>query len=331
MAGNIERSIETFGRFDPSSILEEPGRDEDVEMMADYGQKRFILAVDFGTTFSSVAYVQLDGTMPNTPLGLENVKCITRYPSDRSAPRDGWQPREDVPTELWYNLAGSAEREPSHNLGVRLTDDDSVLENIPEIDLGSDSSSESESELEPETERKEEEPRTSGTRFWGFEVQLQLQRTDQPKNGMKRVARFKLMLDEGNTLTAPIRGEIEPVLRNLRRSKLIDKDMDVISDYLTELFTHTRNELRKTPDFNENIPIEFVLAIPAVWPSKACRTMQTAMSAAVQRSGLGYRGKESLANLFIVSEPEAAAGYVLAEDSNDIYVSSVSNLIKFEF
>jgi len=53
---------------------------------------------------------------------------------------------------------------------------------------------------------------------------------------------------------------------------------------------------------------------------------------AAERSGLGRVEKENLGNLFIVSEPEAAAACVLAEHHNDVYVSSISQLfVEFEF
>jgi len=104
MANRFQTSNETFSRADPSSFLGEPRQDEDVEMTMDDRNERIILAVDFGTTFSSVAHVRLDGMTQDTLLDLEKVKCITRYPGDRSGARDGWPPREDVPTELWYSL-----------------------------------------------------------------------------------------------------------------------------------------------------------------------------------------------------------------------------------
>jgi hypothetical protein len=329
MADRTQTPDETFRRFDPSSFLREPSQDEDVEMTMD--DRRIILAVDFGTTFSSVAYVRLDGMTQDTVLDLKNVNCITGYPGDRSVPREWGQLREDVPTELWYSLGELAGQESSEDVATGPTGDDSDSEHISEYNFSSQSSSESEGESDKETEQREEKPRNSSTLFWGFEVQLQLQRIDKRKDDLKRVTRFKLMLDPKNTLTNHIYGEIKTITRNLKRSKLIQKDTDIISDYLTQLFTQTRNELRKTPNFDDNIPIEFVLSTPAVWPSKACRIMQTSMAIAAQRSGLGHWEKESLGDLFIVSEPEAAAACVLAEHDNDIHVSSISNsFIEFE-
>jgi hypothetical protein len=55
--------------------------------------------------------------------------------------------------------------------------------------------------------------------------------------------------------------------------------------------------------------------------------MQAAMSTAAKRSEFGNLVNGNLDNLFIISEPEAAAACVLAEDSNDIYVGGFSNLV----
>lgn len=49
--------------------------------------------------------------------------------------------------------------------------------------------------------------------------------------------------------------------------------------------------------------------------------MQTAMKIAVEECGLGDQANNSVCNLFIISEPEAAAACVLAEHENELYVS----------
>jgi len=311
MADTIQTSFEPFTRFDPNSILPQSSQNEDVEMTTDDGNRRIILAVDFGTTFSSVAYVQLSGLTQDTTRRLQQVKCITKYPGDRSAPRHGWQPREDTPTELWYSLGESAARKAPDDTAVGSTEDDSASDEDSPFHFGSEAPSESEGERDRQPEQRGEKPRNLGTKFWGFEVQLEMQRSYQPTDSMNRVIRFKLMLDEANVLTSTIRGAIKAAVRNLKKLKMIEKDTDIITDYLTQLLTHTKKELSKAPDFDDNIPIEFVLSIPAVWPSKACRIMQAAMATAAQRSGLGNPDGESLNNLFIVSEPEAAAACVL--------------------
>jgi hypothetical protein len=181
--------------------------------------------------------------------------------------------------------------------------------------------------LEDEQNNTGEDRGRSAPLFWGFGVQKQLKNIDIPKDGTRRLARFKLMLDENSTATESIRAELSLVLRNLKKSRLIKQDTDVISDYLEQLFKHTKDELRRLNEYSSSIPIEFVLCVPAVWPSRACRVMQAAMSAAAERSELGSLVNGSLDNLFIISEPEAAAACVLAEDNNnDIYVGYSSIL-----
>jgi hypothetical protein len=330
---NLSRDIERLNDLDSPlqlPILEPELKPESESSLLnrvniDDAHGRIILAVDFGTKFSSVAFVRLGGMIENTALDLKNVKCITRYPGDPSASQHARQPSKDVPTELWYSLGGSPGQGPSNSISIELTGDGSNSKHISEYKFSNESSFETEIELEKETKQKKKKKRNSSTLFWGFEVQSQLQRIDKPKQCMKRVARFKLMLDEKNASTTHIREEIRTIIRNLKRFKLIKKDTDIISDYLTHLFTHIRNELHKTLDFDDETPIEFVLPIPAIWSSKACRIMQTATAIAAQRSGLGQWKKESLSNFFVVSEPEAAASYVLAKYSSDISVSSISN------
>jgi hypothetical protein len=68
--------------------------------------------------------------------------------------------------------------------------------------------------------------------------------------------------------------------------------------------------------FDDSYSKEIVLCVPAIWTQKACRDMQTAMARAMGQArfeGVDVRNN-SIENLFIVSEPEAAAAYVLATE-----------------
>ena len=55
-----------------------------------------VVATDFGTTFSAVAFACRDGTQ------LPNIRMITGYPAD---PRAGGRAGLEVPTESWYSDA----------------------------------------------------------------------------------------------------------------------------------------------------------------------------------------------------------------------------------
>ena len=286
---------------------------------------RLIVAIDFGTTFSSVACARVTESMCSTDLGLADVHCVARYPDDRPyiyGPM-AWEPREDVPTELWY---------PRSDVMGRPGPNSCLMEHemAEEHAVGQSPLS---SDLEPSSDEDELPTASSAPApalsddtsrpYWGFEVQRQLRRIDEPKDNMSRIARFKLMLDEKNKKTEGIRKELSHTLKVLKRSKQIEENTDVITAYLLQLFLHTKRELQAWHDFTDRTPIEFVLCVPAVWPSKACRIMQSAMSVAAQKSGLRSSYNADLSNLFIISEPEAAAACVLEENQNDIFVCSV--------
>ncbi len=118
------------------------------------------------------------------------------------------------------------------------------------------------------------------------------------------------MLDDSPD-TQKVRDKLRPILNQLKRSGIIKKDEDVIADYLSRLFLHTKEQLILNHGFTDSDSVEHVLCVPNIWSSKACRTMQQAMEIAIRRSELG-----SLENLFIVAEPEAAATYVLHNNIN---------------
>lgn len=335
MAHASQTSFARFQKFNLGPIPDFPS-DRDVEMTEaeptpEELSSRLIVAVDFGTTFSSVAYARVSERMPRDTVGITDVRCIARYPDDRPQPgvTFGWEPREDVPTELWYSLPRMQEHRQSGHQSTQISGEESMNEDPAFSDASSELSCsfpDDADNLENEEDITGENSRRSDPLFWGFGVQKQLKNIDIPKDGTRRITRFKLMLDEKSDETKDIRAELLPVLKNLKRSRLIKHNTDVISDYLEQLFKHTKTELRKLNEYSVNIPIEFVLCVPAVWPSKACRAMQAAMSDAAKRSELGNLVNGSLDNLFIISEPEAAAACVLAEDNNDIYVghSSIS-------
>jgi hypothetical protein len=65
-------------------------------------------------------------------------------------------------------------------------------------------------------------------------------------------------------------------------------------------------------DFSDACPVEFVLCVPPIWTLKASRIMQANIKRAIHESGFGSVENDSVNNLFIVSEPEAAAAHVLA-------------------
>ncbi|KAI1268361.1 hypothetical protein F5Y18DRAFT_375004 [Xylariaceae sp. FL1019] len=260
--------------------------------------KRLIIAVDFGTTFSSVFYVALDGQTPEY-LELDRIKGIDNYSSDKNclAPDDPM--RRQVPTELIY---------PS-NRKFRNEDLAQLMSHEGQEDDGDDTVT------EHDTDPEEQSSAESNTLQWGYTVheKLRLPFTHKdPKN--KPLSRFKLLLDE-NPKTKRVREDLENTLDSLRRRRIISDKLQVIADYLTYLLHHCRSQLRER-GFDASWGTEMVMCVPAIWTQKACRAMQTAMAIGMEKTGFqGANVKNnSIENLFIVSEPEAAAAYALAQD-----------------
>lgn len=327
MADATQTSIARFERIDLRAVIYDRSADGDVEMVDDE-RSRLIIALDFGTTFSSVAYARVSEAARGTTLGIMNVKCIANYPDDRSRNQTTFsrESREDVPTELWYTPKALKLRGRPSKVSKEPAPAESENEQSEEVDSSTDSSSltsEGDDGLENGQEPSEEDNgrQEPESLFWGFGVQRQLGNMDIQKDDSRRLSRFKLMLDKQNTLTTHIWTELGKILKKLKKMKLIKEDEDIIGDYLTQLFKHTKEQLQDTEDLDSRTPIEFVLCVPAVWPSKACRIMQTAMATAIQRSGLGSLEGGNISNLFIISEPEAAAACVLAENNDSIAVS----------
>ncbi|KAF9770340.1 hypothetical protein IL306_012151 [Fusarium sp. DS 682] len=89
----------------------------------------------------------------------------------------------------------------------------------------------------------------------------------------------------------------------------------VITDYLTKLLGHAKNEI---PDRDSITSTEMVICVPVAWNQKALRDIQTCMTLALKRSnfpGVDF-SDDSINNVFVIAEPEAAATWLLTKDSS---------------
>jgi hypothetical protein len=270
-----------------------------------------IIATDFGTTFSSVAFARR-GT-EQRPV----VDTITNFPHDPLSLAG--RPTVQVPTESWY-----PEQSQLDESSMPMEYDDLEAQ-FPEDSYGASDEDDNQS---PNDENMEDgdametdpAPAPEGNRphnfIWGYGIREVLARPDIDHSRYNRISRSKLLLDTSKN-TDKNRKDLRPALQRLKRSKIIKDDEDVISDYLTELFIHAKRQLLQHHELSQNTKIEHVLCVPVVWKAKACRTMQRAMKTAIEASGLG-----TMDGLFLVSEPEAAAAYVLGRN-REVNVSSL--------
>ena len=339
MTPSTRSSAVGYGHIDLGSqfFFEKVDQDLDVEMTieeddpittneheVDYG--RMVIAIDFGTTFTSVAYTVIPrGVLPED-MDLRQVKCIGNYPGYEPPP--GKQDfREDVPTELWYDHGhtehggqrpvktsndgcqslvnddgvSSSEDDESENEESRLFDDSNGVENLTETQTRTTALS-------------------TVKQYWGYEVQQKLNVMGTPRDEARPLTRIKLnLVSESNT--DHIRGDLRSTLAELRKQGIIAKDTDIYRHYLTHLLNHTKEQLLSSNDLQQDMFIEFVLCVPAKWPVAACRVMQTALEEAVKDVGFTKSAEDDVCNLFMISEPEAAAECILAEARTKLYVS----------
>jgi hypothetical protein len=303
--------------------------DEDVEMIdvnrdehvALSDRDRLIVAVDFGTTFSSVAYARVKkGTQPSQ-VGYSAIKCVNRYPGYKP-PLGASDLREDVPTELWYHPEPDPAQISAQDLEPATSSVGGFASSRKSRYPSSDEESRSCTSLQ-DAEGEEmgdvKSPQDSRPGCWGFGVQQQLDKVDIPKDNEGRIANFKLLLDDSEA-TKDVRASLTPIINHLKRTKLIQKEEDLFTHYLTHLLQNAKDQLSEHGVLEDDTPVEFVLCVPAKWPIKGRRVLQSALKSVVKDVGLGEQTDGDGFDLFIVAEPEAAAACVLAEDRDEVLV-----------
>ncbi len=237
----------------------------DVEMEeADPGEndeqsrKRFIVAIDFGTTFSSVSYIALGESSQVRHIDPDQIETIDGYPD---APHESYESRKEVPTERWYPKNLSRDDRASNDLmdiDRELASDDTESEGLKDhiqVDVP-----EQPNHADYNTDPLEEEADDDNSEeyYWGYGVQEQLQYPDTNRNQSRRIARSKLLLDTSQH-TEVIRNELSATLQELKQRQLIKQDADVIADFLTCLFRHTKDQLKQYYKFHAACNVEFVL------------------------------------------------------------------------
>lgn len=298
--------------MDPDTLMP----DSDADADATPNTRHFVVAVDFGTTFSSVAYVGYTHPNQRRRAGLQQIEIVDRYPDHPY----GNFTCHDVPTEIWYSQRTARPIHPDRSdfEDQTLADD---ISSEDDDDDASDTEASSEGTSEPDQLSSvllngDNKP---ASLFWGYGVQDQLKEADYDADHSRRLSRFKLMLDE-SPHTAKVRNTLSETCKTLKKMRLIEEDTNIIADYLEQLFQHTKKRLIESEGYTDTSTVEFVLCVPAVWKSKASRKMQAAMGRAITNSGLGKLQNGSVDNLFLVSEPEAAAACVLASEKTRLKV-----------
>lgn len=267
---------------------------------------KFIIAIDFGTTFSSVAFVRLEPDSKAHEIGAESVKCIDNFPDmPPGASADVFTSHQSVPTELMCYVQNEKVW-LEHPADVDSSDHES------QCSLDDDWASSVDGDSDQENVQIMTSSRAAkvGVKnsIWGWGVHCRLAKSDTIPPELRHLTNFKLQLDEGIS-TRDLRNKAAQELKKLKPAKVVD----VIAEYLGHLLRHTKTRLAALYGLQEDSDVEFVLCVPTSWTDKACRTMQSALTTAIKTSQLTNITQGMINDLFIVAESEAAATYALED------------------
>lgn len=104
---------------------------------------------------------------------------------------------------------------------------------------------------------------------------------------------------------------------------------DVIADFLTKVFEHTKQQLSLLHGFSDQCPVQFVLTVPTMWSTQSSRILQAAMQDSLRATEFGVESKGAIENLFIISEPEAAATYIIKASAKVLVSSHLEKLLHY--
>ncbi|KAJ4323450.1 hypothetical protein N0V84_004322 [Fusarium piperis] len=206
-----------------------------------------IIGIDFGTTYSGVAYSR----RKNAPKLITNWKNLRNFNHDK----------EKVPSAVFYN------------------------EN------------------------------TEGDFSWGYAVPIE-----------EDVLRwFKLLLVDEDDLPFKIRTSPHVVTARALVKQLSKTPVEVIGDYLGELWKHARENIMRAVGQRvfKIARLHFVVTLPAIWPHYARARMEEALV----RAGIREARPAGDTTVDFISEPEAAALACLEGSSDEIDLNLGEHLI----
>jgi hypothetical protein len=236
----------------------------------------FIVAIDYGTTFSSASYTVVDPRDPRQPEGYSldkgDIHNINNYPSSPNK-------CTDTPTEICYKYLPKTRHERQQEKKAPIN------------------------------------PNAGLSRFyWGREVQealIQEEYADQDAFRTRWVKRPKLLLDN-SPATQVYRDNLKKQVELLKNNGYIGHEDDLHLDFLTALLYHVKQRLERNRGFSSDDEVEFILCFPPTWTQRAERLMDHLLLEATSRAGFERRSVSGqVFKHFHVSEPEASAAFML--------------------
>jgi molecular chaperone DnaK (HSP70) len=271
----------------------------------------FVIAVDFGTTYSTVAFTKSKPNIALEQLGIDDIRCVDNYNFVTGGGAIQLKAQyENVPTDILYVEKGLGDA----------TDDDSDVSDIG-LDFDDSLSIPRHSTTNNTRKRKRRSstrPRPPTTVLWGYGAHKRQQKhkCDVPEDNESHelVRLIKISLDEDSPHTKGLRSQLHIQFERMQRIGFVRDRNQIISCYLTRLLRHAKKILTRKEDLRPDSDVRFVLTIPVCWSEKACRIMHDAMAKAIRHSGLTILDTSIIPDLFMISEAEAAAQYVVATE-----------------
>ncbi|TXC00310.1 hypothetical protein FocTR4_00014448 [Fusarium oxysporum f. sp. cubense] len=253
--------------------------------MSPQGAEKLVMAVDFGETNSSVSHTLVHEGLLSESVTTLSPTTVSNYVSGMMTCR-GSSMHLEVPTLLRYPV-------------------DWVFQPLDELKVE-----------QPGAIRHDNHQIR-----WGLEVQQDMSRVmSHSDNNQMLLHGFKNLMSQSDNHQMQNARLIE-TLRRLAQKRSCPSEIPiremlllVIIDYLMKLLAHAKDEIVGSKSIST---IEMVICVPVFWNQQALRDMQTCVSIAMKRvdfPGVKF-SDDCMENIFMISEPEAAATRLLAGPS----------------
>ncbi|CAG8958614.1 hypothetical protein HYFRA_00009931 [Hymenoscyphus fraxineus] len=275
-------------------------------------KKKFILGLDYGTTFTSISYYTHSVDDFEFKVLPGDIKSIVNWPMASSSEI------RQVPSQSWYPLVPRSKE-------TALNGDQSDDETDTDNPIASTSKVNWSTEIVTHTNQTIDSDAAESF-LWGYEVPYFMYKAGTSRNVDRYMDRPKLLLVQ-TKYTESDRKRLRPRLDGLIRAGIVHRhgesgrpamqDLeDIIADFLIRIFRHTKQQLQENEGLTDNSEVEFVMTVPVIWHQGSSRIMQNAIARAIHTTGLGTLSYGSIDNLFVASEPESAATYLMGLDND---------------
>jgi molecular chaperone DnaK (HSP70) len=277
--------------------------------------KRLIISIDFGTTFTSVSFLDCDVGERISDVDLRHrIQTVNSYPGDHLTDHgSGGATNDIVPTKIWFPRVSDNGKRLEMELDMRNGANDVRMEDVDSVLYDSDIEN---GDLEPGPTATAL-PTEKDKALWGYEIQHKLDHEERlTTDGIESllegtIDQVKLMLDT-SAQTEGIREEISKKIADIKHKKF-RSPQEIIKQYMICLLGHVKTFLkdRYKLDIADFAVLDMVLCVPPSWSAKARRIMTRATAEAMKKSGLITKGEGSLTEMTIYKEPEAAGCWIM--------------------